>query len=87
MPLTRSEVPSPELGILLVAGGSNPGYEYYFNTCMRYLPKNEQRFSTDKQSFEQNITPTVASSESRITATLQQNISRKSGRSENTTKF
>jgi hypothetical protein len=40
---------------------------------MQYLPKNEQPFSAGKQSFEQNITPKVAYSARKITATLQQN--------------
>jgi hypothetical protein len=39
---------------------------------MQYLPKNEESFSAGKQSFEQNITPTVAYSARKITATLQQ---------------
>jgi hypothetical protein len=41
---------------------------------MQYLPKNEEPFSAGKQSFEQNITPTVAYSARKITATLQQKL-------------
>jgi hypothetical protein len=41
---------------------------------MQYLPRNEEPFSAGKQSFEQNITPTVAYSARKITATLQQKL-------------